>query len=1081
MAGEGFDWVVPLSRTELVPLDTFIQYCAGDEDSGRRFRREMEETLFEAFLRETLQPGTRLLDPGGTQAFAELFTREEGFLYPESIASMIDLFGNRLLNQDSENEPTENRAVDIPRTQSGPLTGNPQPSDERTTSPTLPYSANDDVRPEPVAGNDGEDTIMDDVSESSWPEGEGNEENRKEGQSLLNMLYHIAEDQARRDGYLHRGVSCNSCNANPIRGIRYRCVNCVDYDLCEQCEALQVHPKTHIFYKIRIPAPAFGSTQQAQPIAYPGRPMGLPNSLPKDALKTFSQESGLSDHEIEGLWDQFKCLADTEWPEDPNGFGTAIDREAFDKCFIPGTSSTRSPPSSLIYDRIFAFYDTNADGLIGFHEFTMGIATMRSKNATERIKRIFRGYDHDGDGFVCRKDFLSMFRAYYALNKEFMHDMIMGMEEDIHEGGMLRDNVIGTQPISSAYTTSISYSERSRAGEGKQVDANGDLMVTDGGDAIADDDIEREDRDQIIGDLSEISAYGGLNSGNRSHSVPTPSRSSSDLGTAIQSDNARDSHGDSDGFEEPSNWSSLPSMSLGSWPPNHVIVEDVEQALGRSAALEDITDIVDQRKVVDAAISRREKEQNDPLRRQEARRMGIQDRRERQQFYLDGAGPSVARVGQSSSPAESLRRHLTNRPTRQSDSPNQQIQASEGGPCQPTNRSSASLDKAVGPEILYQITQEGLNELLDPIFKQREDFAIEFVRSRREVSRYKNQIKKFVSPNMLKLCELQLDTIQRKWRTTNDSTSMMYGAGETLRRLIVHQYTENHPEYDENCRMMKKLGMLESESVQQQPSEEAKKAHKLSIHLANLGRHLDDLKVEDLIFEPAEAYDEPAISPSAFTLFSETAAETALTSHDMVDQDVPNGSSPQEPSSRANSTTSPGPPTPSAPEYPAAALELHDAVSAFNEAGPDFEESIAKQSLGQLLESAGYSNENRRRRSHGPSPEAESKATGDRPDPTMPQNRPNSIPPPTSAKDDNASHSDDEPPASESRDEEEEGSVELEKKLKFLVMILLVRWQDETKRGGPGRISFDEFKQIMEGTKGQRLGFLGSWIEMQNL
>ena len=33
----------------------------------------------------------------------------------------------------------------------------------------------------------------------------------------------------------HDDVRCDSCNALPIVGVRYKCVNCPDYDLCEIC------------------------------------------------------------------------------------------------------------------------------------------------------------------------------------------------------------------------------------------------------------------------------------------------------------------------------------------------------------------------------------------------------------------------------------------------------------------------------------------------------------------------------------------------------------------------------------------------------------------------------------------------------------------------------------------------------------------------------------------------------------------------------------------------------------------------------------------------------------------------------
>jgi hypothetical protein len=51
----------------------------------------------------------------------------------------------------------------------------------------------------------------------------------------------------------HHGVICDGCQGR-IFGIRYKCANCADYDLCETCEAKGgVHNPDHVFLKIVRP------------------------------------------------------------------------------------------------------------------------------------------------------------------------------------------------------------------------------------------------------------------------------------------------------------------------------------------------------------------------------------------------------------------------------------------------------------------------------------------------------------------------------------------------------------------------------------------------------------------------------------------------------------------------------------------------------------------------------------------------------------------------------------------------------------------------------------------------------------
>ncbi|KAF7976393.1 hypothetical protein HWV62_6779 [Athelia sp. TMB] len=58
----------------------------------------------------------------------------------------------------------------------------------------------------------------------------------------------------RRAAAARHDTTCSSCRKT-IDGVRYRCAECADCDLCEACEALPVpvHPPAHVLLKIRRP------------------------------------------------------------------------------------------------------------------------------------------------------------------------------------------------------------------------------------------------------------------------------------------------------------------------------------------------------------------------------------------------------------------------------------------------------------------------------------------------------------------------------------------------------------------------------------------------------------------------------------------------------------------------------------------------------------------------------------------------------------------------------------------------------------------------------------------------------------
>ena len=52
-----------------------------------------------------------------------------------------------------------------------------------------------------------------------------------------------------KNNYIHQNYECNICNVYPIKGIRYHCLECKDFDICEKCENLTNH--NHPLYKIK--------------------------------------------------------------------------------------------------------------------------------------------------------------------------------------------------------------------------------------------------------------------------------------------------------------------------------------------------------------------------------------------------------------------------------------------------------------------------------------------------------------------------------------------------------------------------------------------------------------------------------------------------------------------------------------------------------------------------------------------------------------------------------------------------------------------------------------------------------------
>ncbi|TPX30155.1 hypothetical protein SmJEL517_g06214 [Synchytrium microbalum] len=265
-----------------------------------------------------------------------------------------------------------------------------------------------------------------------------NDTQSDESRNLLNLLYSIAEDQARKDGFVHRSITCNHCGTSPIRGFRYKCANCLDYDLCESCEAQEVHPKTHVFLKIRIPIPPLANPRTALLTAfYPGKE-GAPQNLSWDDLRVLQKKTHFDQVELEAFYEQFKSLSTA-----PEG---GITKEIFEACLGP-----LGVEKNLVTDRIFSFFDQNSDDIISFSELVCGLSILCKGSLDERIKHAFHGYDLDGDGFISRSELHRMFKAYFHLSMELVRDVVKTMEEGMMES--FDDEA--AKPVSAAFAAPI--------------------------------------------------------------------------------------------------------------------------------------------------------------------------------------------------------------------------------------------------------------------------------------------------------------------------------------------------------------------------------------------------------------------------------------------------------------------------------------------------------------------------------------------------------------------------------------------------------------------------------------------------
>ncbi|KAK3329520.1 hypothetical protein B0H66DRAFT_541359 [Apodospora peruviana] len=599
---------------------------------------------------------------------------------------------------------------------------------------------------------DGETVADDDVLDDNWYQDPALYPHPRAGQNIVNLLFRVSQENAQRTSYVHRGCQCNACGILPIRGIRYRCANCADFDLCESCESQGLHTKTHIFYKIRIPAPRLGP-RHLQPVWYPGDPDNCVRALPKHLIAKLSKDTGYERPELEAFWEQWSFTANTEWRDDPDELCLAMDRKTFERYMVP-SGGDKHIASNLLYDRMFAFYDTNNDDLIGFTEFLHGTAYRKRK---DRLRKIFQGYDIDGDGFVDRRDFLRLFRSYYALFKQMHRDISDGLDDQVMSSTEVQQLITSRQPLSSYFGREggIPRGDVDRPLEGKVLNiGTGDVLISDGRtDAINEDKADTAEREVVLGSLFSKEArfaeslFSPVHEDNHSSGAEHDSRYFTGLlNPPIRVDElaalvAGDTREGDDMF-----------IATNAGDEDSESSEDIDgipDGAGDNGGASANGTPGDLDPYLGQAYQRGSKVAKNRRIRVNARRKLI-ERWKRRQFYLDeeeGALPpsgweekddilanlpataESSKSAQQNHPLLSPRSRSSSKVRFAEDTDDYDIRSNPSTSSRSVPERWGGMDIPVaerdaGKEILYQVVQQAFNELLDKLFKEKEDLAV---------------------------------------------------------------------------------------------------------------------------------------------------------------------------------------------------------------------------------------------------------------------------------------------------------------------------------------------------------------------
>lgn len=206
-------------------------------------------------------------------------------------------------------------------------------------------------------------------------------------QETLPLLFNLAEQHHNSKSSVNHGVSCNYCGMSPIRGVRYRCLECPDFDMCAGCEANSIHNKFHqlLVIKIHLPLnytpriyggldlPSTENLQDGPPEAF-----SQVEKMPEDKIKALALQLLVFPNYVRYKLEKFYNLADI-YQTDGDRVIYGISKGRFLSFFHPPLENKH------LSNTFFRFYDKDKDGLIGAEEYIRGQHIIASENSKQYI------------------------------------------------------------------------------------------------------------------------------------------------------------------------------------------------------------------------------------------------------------------------------------------------------------------------------------------------------------------------------------------------------------------------------------------------------------------------------------------------------------------------------------------------------------------------------------------------------------------------------------------------------------------------------------------------------------------------